>query len=148
MKLERWMQGLLLCALLTVPMSTALAKGGYVLVVNKRNPTKTISQAQAKSIYLGNTSRWQGVVPITLYARSKDCAAKNFYKDVLGMSPSKFFSHWAERQLSGKGVKPKSMASASELLDLVRQSPGAVGFLSSAELAGADLSGLRTVPLE
>lgn len=142
------MQAIVLMAFLLAPMHAALAKGGFVLVVNKRNPTKSMSAAQAKSIFMGNTTRWKGVVPIKLVVRSADSAAKPFYSKVLGISASKYFSHWNERQLSGKGVKPKSPKRAAELLDLVRKSPGAVGFVAESELAGADLSGLRTVPIK
>lgn len=147
-RIRRVMQVMLLVALFVGPAHAALAKPSFVLVVNKRNPTKSMSAAQAKSIFMGNTTRWQGVVPITLVARAPDSGGKGFYKAILGVSASKFFSHWNERQLSGKGVKPKSPKAASEALDLVRKSPGAVSFVAKSELAGADLSGLRTVPVD
>ena len=67
---------------------------------------------------------------------------------MLGVSSSKFFSHWNERQLAGKGVKPKAAGNAAELLDFVRSSPGAVGFAAASELSGANMKGVRTVEIK
>lgn len=142
---------LILSAALASPLMTptpAQAGDGVVLIVNQRNPTKKVSVAEAKSLFLGNTTRWQGVVPVKLCVRTKDSKAKGFYQGVLEMSASKFFSHWASRQLAGRGVQPDAFAGVSELLADLKKNPGAVGFALESELAGADLSGLRVVKLE
>ena len=123
---------------------SAAAADEVVIVLNKKNPTKSMSVAEAKAIFLGNTTRWQGVVPIKVVSRGKG-KADAFYTDVLGMSATKFDSHWTKRQLAGKGVKPKTAASASDLAAEIGKNPGAVGFALKSELDGVDTSKLRVI---
>lgn len=129
-------------ALFGAPSLAAAAE--VVVVLNKRNPTKKMSASEAKAIFLGNTTRWQGVVPIKVVGRGKGQAGA-FYSQVLGISEAKFNSHWTSIQLAGKGVKPKNASSASDLVSKIGKNPGAVGFALKSELDGLDLSKVRIV---
>lgn len=138
-------------ALVVALTSTTLAlaeEGDVVVLTNAKNPTKAISKARAKSIYLGAYAFWSGVVPIKVLMRSTDIEASQvFLTNVVETSAQKFDQHWTSRQLAGKGVKPAKVKNLDELVESLRKNPGAIGFALESELEGVDLSGLKTLDL-
>ena len=135
----------LLCSTVFVPTAFA-ADEGVVFLMNRKNPTKSISKGRAKAIYLGNYAFWSGVVPIKVLMRKGSIkASKVFLTEVVDTSAQKFDRYWTSRQLAGKGVKPKTVGSLNELLESLKKNPGAVGFALKSELAGVDLSGLKAL---
>jgi ABC-type phosphate transport system substrate-binding protein len=119
-----------------------------VVVLNARNPTKTLTAAQAKSIYLGNTAFWNGVVPIRVISRTASSPAAVFFDKVVEMSAQRYSSYWTSRQLAGQGVKPGEVESAAPLVEQIKKNPGAVGFALKSELAGIDLTGITIISLK
>lgn len=146
------MRNLILLA--TISSTLALAQPALaeeaevVVVLNQRNPTKSMTAAQAKAIYLGNTAFWNGTVPIRVISRTASSPAAVFFDKVVEMSPQRFSSYWTSRQLAGQGVKPAEVESASTLVEQIKKNPGAVGFALRSELVGVDLVGLTIISLK
>lgn len=109
----------------------AVAGEPVIVVLNQRNPTQNIDKAQLKSIYLGNTAFWHGVVPMKVYTQPADSdATKTFLDDILGITFQRYQQSWASRELSGQGVAPAVVDDAQSVIDSVRGAPGGIGFLT------------------
>lgn len=125
-----------------------IAEAKLVAVLNKRNPTRSMDASTLKSIFLGQKAFWKGTVPVRVLGRDSSSGGAKALMSVLGMNESQFEAHWTKRQLSGKGVKPKTVDSLDELVKMIGKTPTAVSVVEEAELDGLDLSKVKTLPIE
>jgi len=137
----------LLCAAAVALLfgSPSHASGGLVLVVNAKN-AKSLSVDETKRLFLGETSFWSSNIPVKLILRPSDSpAGDNFYR-VISITPARLKRIWQERQLSGQGNTPETVAAIQGVLTKVAASPGGISFAMSAEIP-AKTQGIRVVPL-
>ncbi|MBK6684669.1 MAG: hypothetical protein IPG45_09345 [Deltaproteobacteria bacterium] len=137
-----------ICSSLALAQTARGEEAEVVVVLNQRNPTKAMTPAQAKAIYLGNTAFWNGTVPIRVISRTASSPAAVFFDKVVEMSAQRFSSYWTSRQLAGQGVKPAEVESVTTLVEQIKKNPGAVGFALKSELSGLDLTGLNIISLK
>ena len=127
--------------------ASAQSDDAVVVLVNARNPTNALAIAEAKKVFLGQTSFWHGVVPIKLVTRpDASPAAKAFY-GLLGMTPQAYQKQWNELQLAGRGVLPKPVASIQDVANAVAQMPGGIGFALASEAWNTQLKGVKIIPV-
>jgi len=108
--------------------------GDYVLVVNARNPTASVSVDELKKIYLGQTAFWHGVVPMHVVMWPTDSkAGSGFLEHVLATSAQKYDRTWASKQLSGQGIAPAVASSVDLVVTAVSSRPGAIGYMLASE---------------
>lgn len=119
-----------------------------VVLLNARNPTQAIGNAELSKMFLGQTAFWHGVVPVKLVIRPDgSLAAKTFYETALGMTPQAFRKHWDELQLSGRGVAPKPLGSAEEVAAAVASMPGGIGYALASEAWKLSNKGVKVIQL-
>jgi ABC-type phosphate transport system substrate-binding protein len=119
-----------------------------VVVLNARNPTKKMSPADLKAIYLGTTAFWNGTVPMKVLGRlTTTVGGKLLLDQVMAMSAQAFAQHWTSRQLAGQGVTPESLEAAADVVKRVASAPGAIGVVAQSELSGLDTAGVKLVQL-
>jgi ABC-type phosphate transport system substrate-binding protein len=132
-------------------ISTTHAEGTedkLVAVVHAENKIAKIGKATLKAMYLGQSSFWDNDVRVKPYNRAHaGPAGKLFFKNVLGMAPSRYRHHWQKLQLSGQGVEPDIVGTAATLAAKVASSPGAVGYILASEASALD-SRVRVIPIE
>lgn len=104
-----------------------------LIMLNARNPTQNLTNADVRKLFLGQTAFWHGVVPVKVAVRPDSSeAARQFYA-LLGMTPQAFRKHWDELQLAGRGVAPKTIGTAQEIAQAIGQIPGGIGFVLASE---------------
>ena len=119
-----------------------------VAIVNAENKITKIPKSTLKAMYLGQTSFWGNDVRVRPYNRTPaGSVGKLFFKNVLGMAPSRYRHHWQKLQLSGQGVEPDVVGTAAALVGKVAGTPGAVGYIFESEASAVD-SRVRVVPIE
>jgi hypothetical protein len=121
------------------------AAGELVLVLhagNKENP----DSSETRHFFLGETAFWPGNVPVKLFVRPGDSPAADAFFRTIGIAPTRFKRLWQEKQLSGQGSSPETVAAAAALISKVATDPGAIGFALSDELP-SNPPGVRVVPL-
>ena len=64
-----------------------------------------------------------------------------FSQEILGRSLDMVESHWQAQVFSGRGTPPTGVANDQAVLDFVRRTPGAVGYVSR----GASTSGVKVI---
>ena len=124
-----------------------VAKSGLVLIVNKANAVASLSRSQLEDIYFGRTLSWPNGARVRPYARPGNTeAAKIFFSPATGVDAGRYSQHWQQRQLSGAGLAPGNVETAVALIKVVAANPGAIGYLSGAELP-SNMDGVRVVEL-
>lgn len=148
--MSRTLAHVLVLSSLLAAMPAAAGDGDHVVIVlNARNPTTAINKAQVKSIYLGQTAFWHGVVPMRVVMRPASASVTQvFLDDVLNVSASRYKQTWSTKQLSGQGVAPPEVGTSQDVAARVRSNPGAIGFLLASEAWELETQGLRIVEIE
>src|SRR5262245_46929121 len=119
-----------------------------VAVVNGDNNAKKISKATMKAMFLGQTSFWGSDVRVKPFNRiHAGPAGKLFFKQVLGMAPSRYRHHWQKLQLSKQGVEPDVIGTPAALVSKVGGGAGAIGYMLESETSNVD-SRVRIIPIE
>lgn len=122
-------------------------KSALVVIVNKANPVQFLTKAQLADIYFGRTPSWPNgarLRPVTRPGGTE--AGKIFFSPAVGIDAGKYSQHWQQKQLSGAGLAPSSVETASGVVKAVAAHAGAIGFLSGVEVP-ASLDGVRIVEL-
>lgn len=88
-----------------------------------------LDQAILGRVFTGRTVQIAGVavLPVNLKAGSETRAA--FIRAVLQQSDDDYIAYWIVRRSIGKGAPPPEMSSPQQLLDFVRSTPGAIGYV-------------------
>ena len=112
------------------------ATQGFVVIVNSANPVQALTRDQLSKLFLKKTARWQTgreVLPVDLAGRTE--ARMAFSEFVHRKSVLSINSYWQQQIYSGRDVPPPAMRSERDVVEFVRNSPDAVGYVSSrAEL--------------
>jgi ABC-type phosphate transport system substrate-binding protein len=142
------MSGTLSLARLGLLFAFALPAGSaaadYVVVVNPAVTTSTLARSEASRLFLRSTTQWPGgehVKPVDLAKGSPVRAA--FTKEVLGRSMGAVEQYWTQSVFSGRAVPPPEKRSDAEVVAYVRETPGAIGYVSP----GANTDGVRRVTI-
>ena len=75
---------------------------------------------------------WQETKPITVFVLEKDDPVHAaFCKKILNIFPNQLESVWYRQVYTGTGQAPIEVASESELIDGVKNTPGAIGYINN-----------------
>lgn len=135
-----------LCLALTLlgpgPVS---AQGRYQVIVHPESAVDSLSRAELSDLFLKKTGRWPDGSRVFPVDQVETAAVReSFTRDVHGRSVAAIKAYWQQRIFSGRGVPPPEKASDRDVVELVRATPGAVGYVSP----DAVLQGVRTVRVE
>lgn len=131
-------------ALLAILLPATAAAADYVVVVNPSIQITSLSRAQLGRLFLRSSTQWpsgEHVKPVDLSKGSPARVA--FTKEVLGRSLGAIEQYWTQAVFSGRAVPPPEKRTDAEVLAYVRETPGAIGYVSS----GASTEGVRRVTI-
>lgn len=57
-----------------------------------------------------------------------------FLQRYLNQNDDKYTAYWTVRRFIGKGIPPKELSSAAEVISFVQTTPGAIGYIDETEL--------------
>lgn len=57
-----------------------------------------------------------------------------FLQRYLNQDDDKYTAYWTVRRFIGKGIPPKELSSATEVIDFVQNTPGAIGYIDENDL--------------
>ena len=130
----------LLCALLA--SAVAGADDHYRVIVNTRNAVATVERAELARLFMKKVTEWPDGTPVEAVDQERAAPVRAaFSKDVLKRDANAVAAHWATLLYSGRDVPPAIKRSDDEVLEFVRNTPGAVGYVS----ASASLQGVKAV---
>ena len=125
-----------------------LAVSGYTqesnfkIIVNEGNEINSITSDQVSRIFLKKMTKWDNGVkisPVDLAASSD--LRENFTKKIHGKSISAINAYWQKKIFTGKGVPPIEQSSEKDVIEFVKNNPGAIGYVS----ANTNTSGVKVL---
>jgi ABC-type phosphate transport system substrate-binding protein len=128
--------------------SPLLAQGAetLVMVVNKANPSASLTKSDAKRLVLGQTISWPGGGKVVLVMKPEQSADRaSVLQKVCGMSEAEYTRYemqvvFAGRPAAAVQIEPSSAAIKS----FVKANPGAVGFVHQSEV-DSDLKAVLSI---
>ncbi len=116
---------------LSVPLRAA--DTSVVLVVNDSVEIEKISVDSLRAIYSLRQLSWLDGVEITAFVLDIDGDThRQFCRDLLKVYPHQLKKGWDRMEYTGRARGPQIVQSEQMLLDLVKQIPGAIGYVQTA----------------
>jgi ABC-type phosphate transport system substrate-binding protein len=137
---------ILTCALAVLAVTGGSASAeDCVVIVNPSNPTTSMRKADVSRLFLKQTAKWTNgakVVPVDLPTKSSTRA--DFTRTVHGRTIEAVQAYWNQKMFSGADVPPEQKPSERDVVEFVRVTPGAVGYVSAAAV-GKQVKVLRVL---
>lgn len=113
-----------------VSISVAAFAGEVLVIANAKGPLTTISEREIKAIFLGE-KRFAGDIQILPIVLEKDAAIRDqFLSAIMQMSIKEYRIHWTKKVFQDGIHPPASKDSTREVIDAVKQQPGAIGYIN------------------
>lgn len=134
---------LLACALV---LGTGLpARADVYVVAHAANPQQSLTQKEALDLFMGRSRAFPNGDFAQLFDLPPDSPVRlGFYQSLTGLSQAQINSYWSRLMFTGQTMRPRALASEQAMVDAVRQTPGALGYLS-AEPADRSLRTLLVI---
>lgn len=115
----------------------------FKLVVNQASAIDSIDLDTLRRVYLGKQSI-VGSQRISRIVVLKDGPVhESFTHVVAGKNPITFLNYWKRLVFTGKGSMPLSLTDENEVMEYLRDSPGAIGYVSNEHQLHSGLKTLR-----
>ncbi|MFT3836903.1 MAG: hypothetical protein QM723_07895 [Myxococcaceae bacterium] len=124
--------------------SAASADEGCKVIVNSGNPLASIDREKLSRIFLKKQSHWDSGEAANPVDQADGAAREAFSRTVLDKTPGAVKSYWQQLIFSGRDVPPPQKQSDLEVVEFVKNHPGAVGYVS----ASAPADGVKILKVE
>lgn len=115
--------------LLVWMLGASTACAGFYVVANSEVPEQSLDQSELKSIYLGKKAAWSDNSSVHPARYLRGDLHEEFVRSVTGKSPRQFRVFWKRAIFTGKVVPFTEFDDEAELVEWVRQTPGAIGYV-------------------
>lgn len=125
-----------LCLVLGLPLSAMNAMAGEPvrIVVNDSIPLNLISRSELRSIFSMHQRRLSDGTPLTVFVLpDQDKRHYLFTKQILNLLPYVLRDTWDRQVFTGTGKAPIVVESQEELLRLLSQTVGGIGYIVGSE---------------
>lgn len=112
-------------------LSSPVFAGEIMIVVNKSVNIDSFTPKLASDIYLGNKTRWDDGKKIVIVLLRDGETHRRFTNEVLHIAPEKLGRFWKRAYFSGSCSLPRICKSEKNLIELIEQHPGAIGYIDS-----------------
>lgn len=133
---RRWRQ-FGLCGLFGLSSCLGLAAqaGELVVIVHPNSGVKQLSKAEVINIFMGRQRKLpSGATALTVDLNKPSAEKKNFYAQLIGKELTEINSYWARLIFSGQGSPPRQAETAEEVLEIVENNKGAIGYLQRNQI--------------
>ncbi|HNX98170.1 MAG TPA: ABC transporter substrate-binding protein [Candidatus Aminicenantes bacterium] len=115
--------------------SLLLAADGFVVVVNRANPTVAMSQADLQDLFLGKKTTLPGGGAAVVVLMEGGAAHNAFLSGLVKKNSSQFDSYWKKVIFTGTGASPRYVKGEAEMLEAVKGNVNAIGYLAKDDAA-------------
>lgn len=85
-------------------------------------------------LYTGRAVEVAGLSLVVANAAPGSSVRQRFLSQVVQLDDDRYRAYWTVRRHVGKGTPPRDLRSVAELVEFVQTTPGAVAYLTAAEL--------------
>jgi ABC-type phosphate transport system substrate-binding protein len=127
--MKAWI-GAIFCLLVSLNLAAQTSNlGGLVLIGNKIG-YQSLNVKKVKDIFKGKVASWPNNETVTIVMpNSKSGFAESFAKEVFGTSYTGVQKYWLALVFQGRASSPVFMQNSNEILEYVRQTPGAIALV-------------------
>jgi len=135
-------RGVITLAVLVGFAVIAGAGSEFRIVANLKVPATTLSRSDLARVFMKTTATWSDGTPIVPVDQDRTSAVRDvFSRAIHNLDPDAVAARWQTLVFAGRGVPPTVKKSDAEVLELVRSTPGAIGYVS----ADAALQGVKAI---
>lgn len=128
-----------------LPAASSHAGSRVKVIVNPSVTGEKITRGQLAAVFLRETTKWGNGQPIQAVDQSTQSPTRAaFSNDVLARPVAAVQIHWVRQLSSGGGKPPVVKESDAEVLEYVRSTTGAIGYISDDYPTDA---GVKVVPI-
>src|SRR5688572_29199669 len=105
--------------------------GAFSVVVHRNNPIVSITRAELSAIYMKRTRSWRDgreVMPVDQPMSSP--VRERFSRSIHGKNVAYVTRYWQRLIFSGRGIPPRQLQNDAAVLELVKNSPDAIGYIA------------------
>ena len=106
-----------------------------VLIVNPSVADTELKRSDVAKIFLGKKKKWPSGEKVTAILLKDGNVHQQFIKTIVRKTLSQFSIHWKRMVFTGKGQALKTVASEAEMIETIKNAPGAVGYIDSDTLS-------------
>jgi ABC-type phosphate transport system substrate-binding protein len=105
-----------------------------ISVIVAPGQTQTLSAEQAAEIFAGGTVTWPNGQKVQIVESGDAVLVQLFYAKLVKKPTSVVRAQWTKLALSGQALAPQKGVTAAEVKALVARTPGAIGYVRSADV--------------
>jgi len=121
-----------LLALIWLPSALAAQQ----VIVNPEVDVSALDRNRARLIFTMRINQWRDQQPVTVFVLPDDASLhQRFAKSALQVYPYQLRRTWDRQVFSGTGQAPLQVADEEEMIERVRQTAGAIGYISDQRAA-------------
>lgn len=111
-----------------------VSQASAAVIANEKVSATSLSKDDAKSVFLGAKTSWDGGGKIVLAVLTGE-AGEPIFNDLTGKNAANFQTHWKRLVFTGKAGMPKQFAKVEEVIEFVKSTEGAVGIVPDGTAA-------------
>jgi hypothetical protein len=119
----------------------------FRVVAHAAVPASPLARSEISAIFMLRTRAWRDgspIVPVDQPARA--AARERFSEAVHGKSVAYVTRYWHRVIFSGRGIPPRELPNDAAVLDFVRRTPGAIGYVDAATPLPAGVKEIAVTP--
>jgi ABC-type phosphate transport system substrate-binding protein len=147
--LRVWSRGGIALLLASLALRSVLLaqEAGYKVIVHESNPLTSISAGDLSKVFLKKVSHWSNNNP----ARPVDLpdsspVREKFSRDIHKKALSAVLAYWQQQIFSGSGLPPAEKGNDAQVMEYVKENPGAVGYVSASATLANGLKVMKVTP--
>jgi len=121
---------MLISTLLAFALCEAHAQN--VVIIGHAGLSK-LNTTTVQRIFTGKAIEVDGI-HVTAVNLKSGALRDRFLQRYLNQDDEKYTAYWTVRRFIGKGIPPKELLNAAEVIDFVQNTPGAIGYIDEDEL--------------
>jgi ABC-type phosphate transport system substrate-binding protein len=114
-------------------MATELNAAGGVVVIGHPSLSR-LDVATLEKIYTGRVIEVGGIAVKPVNANSGSAVRNRFLQIYLNEDEDKYTAYWTVRRYIGKGASPRELNSTADVINFVKSTPGAIGYIDEADV--------------
>lgn len=119
----------------------------FNVIVHRDNPIESITRAKLSAIYMKRTRSWadgREIVPVDQPVSSP--VREHFSRSIHGKNVAYVTRYWQRLIFSGRGIPPRQLQNDAAVLELVRNSRDAIGYIARETPPGEGVKVLAVRP--
>ena len=106
---------------------------GHVVVIGHAGLGK-LDVATLEKIYMGKVIEVNGIPVTAINANSGSDLRNRFLHTYLNRDEDGYTAYWTVRRYIGKGAPPREFSNSADVIDFIKSTTGAIGYVDEAEV--------------